>query len=105
MIKVNTSRWRAGKVAVKQMISNLASNAVTHSSDKEAQIVVREADADAVLMVSNRGNPIPEDEQQQILEPFVHKGGSAAAQRLEQTRPRPFSSAGNRGGALGFHHD
>ena len=73
-----TGTW--DKLRLKQMILNLASNAVTHSSDKEAKIVVREADTDVVLMVSNRGNPIPEDEQQKIFEPFVHKGGSASAQ-------------------------
>jgi len=33
-----------------------------------------------VLTISNRGKPIPTDQQQLIFEPFVHEGGSAAAE-------------------------
>jgi signal transduction histidine kinase len=73
-----TGTW--DKLRLQQMIFNLALNAVTHSSDKQAKIVVRQVDADVVLTIWNRGKPIPEDEQQLIFEPFVHKGGSAATQ-------------------------
>jgi signal transduction histidine kinase len=73
-----TGTW--DKLRLKQMIFNLASNAATHSSDKQAKIVVRETDAAVVLTVSNRGKPIPADEQQQIFEPFVHKGEAGSAQ-------------------------
>jgi signal transduction histidine kinase len=73
-----TGTW--DKLRVKQMIFNLASNAATHPSDQQPKIVVRAADAGVVLTVSNRGKPIPADEQQQIFEPFVHKGASASAQ-------------------------
>jgi signal transduction histidine kinase len=72
-----TGTW--DKLRLQQMIFNIASNAVTHSSDKQARIVIREADGDVVLTISNRGQPIPEDEQQRIFEPFVHRGGSASA--------------------------
>lgn len=72
-----TGTW--DKLRLQQMIFNLASNAVTHSSDKQARIVVRAADTDVVLTISNRGKAIPEDEQQRIFEPFVHQGGSASA--------------------------
>jgi signal transduction histidine kinase len=61
------------------MIFNLASNAVTHSSNQHAAIAIREANADVILTISNRGEPIPADQQQLIFEPFVHKGGSASA--------------------------
>jgi signal transduction histidine kinase len=73
-----TGTW--DKLRLQQMIFNLASNAVTHSSDQQARIVVREADTEVVWRISNRSKPIPEDEQQQIFEPFVHKGDSASAQ-------------------------
>jgi signal transduction histidine kinase len=33
-----------------------------------------------LFTISNRGKPIPADQQQLIFEPFVHKGGSASAQ-------------------------
>lgn len=72
-----TGTW--DKLRLQQMLFNLASNAVTHSSDQQARIAVREAAADVVLTISNRGKPIPQDEQQLIFEPFVHKGGSAPA--------------------------
>jgi len=73
-----TGTW--DKLRLEQMIFNLASNAVTHSSDKQSRIVVREVDAEIILTISNRGRPIPEAEQQLIFEPFVHKDGSAPAQ-------------------------
>jgi signal transduction histidine kinase len=73
-----TGTW--DRLRLQQMIFNLAVNAVTYASDKQARIVIREAGADVVLTISNRGRPIPEEEQQQIFEPFVHKGGPAPAQ-------------------------
>lgn len=73
-----TGTW--DKMRLKQMIFNLASNAAVHSSDQQARVVVREADAGIVLTISNRGKPIPEEEQQRIFEPFVHKGDAASAQ-------------------------
>ncbi len=73
-----TGTW--DKSRLQQMIFNLASNAVTHSSDQRATIAVRGADADVVLSISNRGNPIPADQQELIFEPFVHKGDSASSQ-------------------------
>jgi signal transduction histidine kinase len=73
-----TGTW--DKLRLKQMIFNLASNAITHSSDKQAKVVVRETYEAVVLTVSNRGKPIPADEQQRIFEPFVHKGEAASAQ-------------------------
>jgi signal transduction histidine kinase len=73
-----TGTW--DRLRLQQMIFNLAVNAVTYASDKQARIVIRGAGADVVLTISNRGRPIPEEEQQQIFEPFVHKGGPAPAQ-------------------------
>jgi len=73
-----TGTW--DKLRLQQMIFNLASNAVTHSSDKEARILIREADSDVVFTISNRSEPISEDEQQHIFEPFVHKATSVPAQ-------------------------
>jgi signal transduction histidine kinase len=73
-----TGTW--DKSRLQQMIFNLASNAVTHSSDQQAHIMVRAAAADVVLTISNRGTPIPADQQPLIFEPFVHKGGAAGAQ-------------------------
>lgn len=66
------------KSRLQQMIFNLASNAVTHSSDQQARITVRGAGADVVMTISNRGRPIPADQQALIFEPFVHKGSSAS---------------------------
>jgi signal transduction histidine kinase len=68
------------KSRLQQLIFNLASNAITHSSDQQATIVARAEQADVVFRITNRGKPIPENEQQLIFEPFVHKGGSATAQ-------------------------
>ena len=73
-----TGTW--DKSRLQQMIFNLVSNAVTHSSDQRATIAVRGADADVVLAISNQGNPIPADQQKLIFEPFVHQGGSASPQ-------------------------
>jgi signal transduction histidine kinase len=73
-----TGTW--DKSRLQQMIFNLASNAVTHSSDQHATIAVRRANADVVLTISNRGKPIPIDQQELIFEPFIHKGGSASSQ-------------------------
>jgi signal transduction histidine kinase len=73
-----TGMW--DKSRLQQMIFNLASNAATHSSDQQATIRIREANSDVLFTISNRGKPIPADQQQLIFEPFVHKGGSASAQ-------------------------
>jgi len=72
-----TGTW--DKLRLEQMIFNLASNAITHSVDKQASIVVREASADVVLTISNRGRPISEADRQVIFEPFVHKSGASPA--------------------------
>ena len=79
-----TGMW--DKSRLQQMIFNLASNAVTHSSDQQAIITVRGASANVIMTISNRGRPIPADQQKLIFEPFVHKGGSAS--------PRPSSGLG-----------
>jgi signal transduction histidine kinase len=68
------------KPRLQQMIFNLASNAVTHSSDQRVTIAIRAAKADVILTISNQGKPISADQQQLIFEPFVHNGGSASAQ-------------------------
>jgi signal transduction histidine kinase len=73
-----TGRW--DKSRLQQMIFNLASNAATHSSDQQATIRIRQANGDVLFTISNRGKPIPADQQQLIFEPFVHKGGAASAQ-------------------------
>jgi signal transduction histidine kinase len=73
-----TGTWDRSRLH--QMIFNLVSNAITHSSDQHATITVRGGNGDVVLRVSNRGKPIPTDQQQIIFEPFVHKGGSASAE-------------------------
>ena len=73
-----TGMW--DKSRLQQMIFNLMSNAVTHSSDQQATIVIREAKAHVVWTIANRGKPIPAAQQQLIFEPFVHQGGSASAQ-------------------------
>ena len=73
-----TGRW--DKSRLQQMIFNLMSNAATHSSDQQATIRIHDANDDVLFTISNRGKPIPADQQQLIFEPFVHKGGSASAQ-------------------------
>jgi len=73
-----TGTW--DKSRLQQMVFNLTSNAVTHSSDQQAHIMVRAAATDVVLTISNRGTPIPTDQQPLIFEPFIHKGEAAAAQ-------------------------
>ena len=73
-----TGMW--DKTRLQQMIYNLASNAITHSSDQHATITLREANAEVILTISNQGKAIPADQQQLIFEPFVHKGGAASAQ-------------------------
>jgi signal transduction histidine kinase len=73
-----TGTW--DKSRLQQMIFNLMSNAVIHSLDQQSTVAIRGANAKVLLTISNRGKPIPADEQQLIFEPFVHKGGSASAQ-------------------------
>jgi signal transduction histidine kinase len=47
---------------LQQMIFNLASNAVTHSSNQHATIEIRDANADVILTISNHGERIPADQ-------------------------------------------
>lgn len=73
-----TGRW--DKSRLQQMIFNLATNAITHSSNQQATIAIRGANADVVWTIWNRGEPIPADQQQLIFKPFVHRGRSTTDQ-------------------------
>jgi signal transduction histidine kinase len=66
-----TGSW--DKLWLEQMIFNLVSNAITHSQDKRAKVVIRDAGSDFMLAISNQGKPIPKSEQEVIFEPFFHK--------------------------------
>jgi signal transduction histidine kinase len=64
--------WDRGRLG--QVIYNLATNAVIHSSAKQkhVHIAIEAQGPEVVLRVTNQGAPIPPDQQDSIFDPFVH---------------------------------
>jgi signal transduction histidine kinase len=57
---------------LEQVIYNLATNAVIHSSATHVRITAEAHGLEVVVRVTNEGAPIPPDLQDSIFDPFVH---------------------------------
>jgi PAS domain S-box-containing protein len=61
--------WDAARMA--QVVSNLVGNALTHgAAEAPVELSLTNGGGDAVLRVSNRGNPIPPELLARLFEPF-----------------------------------
>ncbi|MFD1956462.1 sensor histidine kinase [Paenibacillus thailandensis] len=77
---------RGDRMRIGQVLTNLLSNAVRHSSPGGSVILsVRAADAEAEISVYNEGDPIPEDELSRIWGHFY---------RTDQSRSRESGGTG-----------
>ena len=72
-----TGNWDARRI--RQMLSNLLTNAVHHGfKSTPIELTATDKGDEVCLAVSNRGNPIPPDQQESIFEPMKqgnHNGG------------------------------
>jgi signal transduction histidine kinase len=64
-----TGNWDRERLA--EVVSNLAGNAVVHSSAKRVDLTVEDQGPFVILKVTNQGNPIPADKLESIFEPLV----------------------------------
>jgi len=64
-----TGNWDRERLA--EVVSNLAGNAVVHSSAKRVDLTVEDQGPFVILTVTNQGNPIPADKLESIFEPLV----------------------------------
>lgn len=81
---VEPVRLSADPDRLRQLLRNLLDNSVRHARSGVWVVCRREGD-DAVLLVSNDGDPIPDDERERIFERFV---------RLDHARSREEGGTG-----------
>ena len=65
-----TGNWDRERLA--QVVSNLAVNAVVHTSAKRVDLTLEDQGPSVVLKINNQGTPIPDHMLESIFDPLVH---------------------------------
>lgn len=72
---------RSEPLLLEQVLRNLVSNAITHTSQGSVMVVARRRGAQLCLQVRDSGPGIPPEAQQRIFEPFVQLGNPARSRQ------------------------
>ena len=66
-----TGNWDRERLA--QVVSNLAVNAMVHTSAKRVDSIIEDQGPFVVLKINNQGTPIPDDMPESIFDPLAHE--------------------------------
>jgi sigma-B regulation protein RsbU (phosphoserine phosphatase) len=93
---------RCDPARIAQLLSNLLANALTHGESDGPVLVDASATADQMtIAVSNAGEPIPEDVQGRLFQPFFRAGATSGNQGLGLGLYIAGEIARSHGGELG----
>ncbi len=97
---------RCDPARIAQLLSNLLANALTHGASDGPVLVEAEAAGDQMtISVSNAGEPIPEDVQGRLFQPFFRAGATSGNQGLGLGLYIAGEIARSHGGELGVTSD